>query len=147
MDQNQNTAITAVSQSDLTDDLPPGEYDGLCVDITEQHGVDRKKFGTELMEKADVVYLTFEVMGRSGFPRQIRTREFRLSFHEKSSLSQFITEWAGQVCDVSSELEMSLRCHARLTLDVVTGVKDPSKKYVQIVKIAPAVDAGQDGGK
>jgi len=140
---DNRAAADLPAQNDYTADLPPGVFDSVCVDIVEQKNVQRRKWKSAEMELVDLITFTFEVAGKSGTKRRVRSKPMLISTFEKSALYAFLTSWCGQPPEPGFDTDSLMACRARLTLDHASGMADPGRIYVRIVSIAPAADTGK----
>ncbi len=143
----KNTEIDRRDIGDYAADLPPGEYPALCVDTSERSGVERRKFGSQKIEKVDVVAFWFEVTGKSGVKRRIRTIEMLISSYEKSSLYKFLSSWLGEAPPDGFNTDEMLGCCARLTLAHAPNESKPGDVFVRVVGVAPDVTSGEGDTK
>jgi hypothetical protein len=73
--------------------VPKGSYVAICLDVEDNFGVERLKYGSET-EKELIDTTTFYFGVKKGSDNYvIRSKAFKLSLHEKSSLFQFLKAW------------------------------------------------------
>lgn len=142
----RNTTSTNESVNDYLVELPPGPYDALCTDVYERLNVERKRYQSDETERVDLIAFNFEVTGKSGEKRNVRSREMRISGHEKSALFAFLSSWLGEPPEDGLDTDTLMGCAARLTIAHAASKSDTSRTYVRIADIAPG-DAGKDGGE
>jgi hypothetical protein len=130
---------------DYAADLPPGQYEAICVDVHEEHDVQRRKFQSQKMDTVDVIDFEFEVTGKSGGKRTVRTREMKITMHEKSALFKFLLSWFGEPPEDGLDTDNLISCTAKLTLQHAPGKADPDKIFVRIAGIEPGSGKSQGG--
>jgi hypothetical protein len=133
------------SRSEYAGDLPAGSYDGICVDVREDFGVERRKYRSEQTERCDVIRFEFEVTAMSGAMRRIRTREMKISLHEKSALCAFLSAWCGQPPQDGFDTGDLIGRPAALTLSHVASTAEPGRIFVRIAAIAPGMSGCKVG--
>jgi hypothetical protein len=139
------TQTNTTASGNYAADLPAGTYDALCIDIVEKSGVERKRFHSDKTEVVDVITFWFEVLGKSGERRQIRTREMLVSLYPKSALYGFLTAWCGSPPADGFDTDTLMGCKAKLTLAHAPSTTDPGKVFVRITDIAPAATDNRVG--
>lgn len=70
-----------------------GQYVGICLDIQDQFGVDRKKYQSEIMEKRDVTRFLFGILDRDRKMFLVQTFEFNISGAAQGNLVEFLQGW------------------------------------------------------
>lgn len=79
------------------DPVPPqGTYVATCIDIEDRFGVERKKYQSEELEKADLTAFLFGFRDAQGNPHKIQSRPMKISGNEKSALYSFLRSWLGK---------------------------------------------------
>ena len=142
---NDQVAAGLQVDSDYMADLPPGIYDGICVDVEEHLNAERKRWQSTETERVNLLAFTFEVTGKSGAKRSVRSKRMLISSFEGSALFKFVTAWCGQPPESGFDTDSLMGCRANLTLTHAPSTTLPSRVYVRIATIAPVADTGKGG--
>lgn len=118
--------------------VPKGSYVATCLDVEDQFGVERLKYGSE-SEKEIVDLTTFYFGVKKGSECYvIRSKPFKLSLHEKSALFQFLKTWLNEAPTVGFDTLTMQGKAAQMTIDHTMSGK--GKVYANIVSIAPVME-------
>jgi hypothetical protein len=118
--------------------VPKGSYVAICLDVEDQFGVERMKYGSDT-EKEVVDLTTFYFGVRKGAESfVIRSKPFKLSLHEKSALYQFLKTWLNEAPTAGLDTLKMKGAGAQMTIDHNMSAK--GRVYANIVSIAPVME-------
>ena len=116
---------------------PPGQYVGVCLDIKDQLGVERKAFQSDVMEKRDVTRFLFGIRDpRTHQLYLVQTFEMSISGAANSNLVQFLRGWTNRDPYGFDYLELKGQ-GALLTISHKQSTRTPGLVYAQIVTVSP----------
>jgi hypothetical protein len=121
---------------------PPGTYLGVCVDVIDLYGVERKKFQSEETELCDMTRFVFGVKTKAGVLHKIATRELKISGSPKSNLVKFLKSWTGEQPKAGWDTAELKGKGAQIT--VTAEESRNGKTYKNITGIAPVMDGLED---
>ena len=132
------TQNTSSSNSRIVSEatVPKGSYAAICLDVEDNFGVERLKYGSET-EKEKIDTTTFYFGIKKG-PEcyVIRSKPFKLSLHEKSALFQFLkpgfdtVSMQGQPAQITVEHTMSAKGRIYANISSISPIMEGLEKLV-----------------
>ena len=134
------TQNTSASNSRIISEatVPKGSYAAICLDVEDNFGVERLKYGSET-EKEKIDTTTFYFGIKKG-PEcyVIRSKPFKLSLHEKSALFQFLKQWANETPKPGFDTVSMQEQPAQITVEHTMSAK--GRIYANISSISPIME-------
>lgn len=124
----------------ITTLAPTGQFIGVCLDIRDQFGVQRKAFQSETMESQDVTRFLFGFLDPAGVPCLVQTFEMKISGNSGSNLVEFLKGWTNRdpyefdYCTLKGQAAM-------ITVGVKESGKTKGKWYNTVNSITPVYPA------
>jgi hypothetical protein len=81
---------------ETSDNAPEGTFQATIIDIKDQFGVERKKYQSDEIEKADVTTFLFGFRDNEDKPYKIASKTMKISGSEKSNLIPFLKSILGK---------------------------------------------------
>lgn len=123
----------------LVEEMPPkGTFLATCIDVEEQHQVERKKFESTETEIVDLIIFYFGFRTKEGALRIVRSKPMKISGHEKSALVKFITTWLGEKPSAGFDTAELYGKGAQLTVTHDQAMN--GKTYANISAISPIME-------
>lgn len=118
--------------------VPKGSYIALCIDVEDNFGVERFKFGSET-EKEVIDTTTFYFGLKKGSDAYvIRSKPFKLSLHEKSALFQFLKQWQNEAPKAGFDTVTLTGHPAQITVE--HSMSNKGRIYANISSISPIME-------
>lgn len=134
----QATSTGGVSRILSEAQVPKGSYIAVCLDVEDNFGVERFKFGSET-EKELIDTTTFYFGLKKGSESfVIRSKPFKLSLHEKSALFQFLKQWNNEVPKPGFDTVSMIGHPAQLTVE--HNMSNKGRIYANISSISPIME-------
>ena len=128
------------------DELPPkGKYIATCIGIQDQYGVERKKFESDDVEKVDLTTFYFGFKCKEGRPWAIKTRDMKISLHERAALHKFLKEWLGEAPAAGLDTASLVGRGAEIRVELTPSQRTPGRYFANLQVCLP-VDP-DDAGK
>lgn len=128
------------------DELPPkGKYIATCIGIGDQYGVERKKFESDDVEKVDLTAFYFGYKCKEGRPWAVKSRDMKISLHERAALHKFLKEWLGEAPSVGLDTATLVGRGAEIRVEHVPSTRTPGRFFANLQVCLP-VDS-DDAGK
>lgn len=134
------TQNTTSSASRITSEttVPKGSYIAVCLDVEDNFGVERLKYGSET-EKELIDTTTFYFGLKKGPDAHvIRSKAFKLSLHEKSALFQFLKQWNNDTPKAGFDTVSQKGIPAQITVEHSMSAK--GRIYANISSIQPIME-------
>ena len=120
------------------DELPPkGKYIATCIGISDAYGVERKKFESEDVEKVDLTSFYFGFTCKQGRPWAVKTRDMKISLHERAALSKFLTDWLGEAPAVGLDTAKLVGRGAEIRVEHVASTRTPGRFFANLQVCLP----------
>lgn len=118
--------------------VPKGSHVAICIDVEDQFGVERLKYGSET--EKEIVDLTIFYFGLKKGPDSfvIRSKGFKLSLHEKSALFQFLKSWRNESPLAGFDTVSMIGQPAQITVE--HGMSNKGRTYANISSISPLME-------
>jgi hypothetical protein len=118
--------------------VPKGTHIAVCIDVEDQFGVERFKYGSET--EKELVDLTIFYFGIKKGPDMyvIRSKGFKLSLHEKSALFQFLKGWNNEVPKPGFDTLSMVGHPAQISIE--HGMSNKGRTYANISSISPIME-------
>ena len=128
------------------DELPPkGKYIATCIGIGDQYGVERKKFESEDVERVDLTAFYFGFKCKEGRPWAVKTRDMKISLHERAALYKFLQGWLGEAPAVGLDTASLIGRGAEIRIEYTPSTRTPGRYFANLQVCLP-VDS-DDAGK
>jgi hypothetical protein len=115
-----------------------GSYIAVCLDVEDQFGVERLKFGSDTeKEFIDTTTFYFGLKKGSDF-FVIRSKAFKLSLHEKSALFQFLKQWNNETPKPGFDTVSMTGHPAQITVE--HNMSNKGRIYANISSISPIME-------
>ena len=126
-------------------ELPPkGRYIATCIYNEDQLGVERTKFESADVEKVDLTAFYFGITDKAGKQYVIKSREMKISLHEKAALVKFLKSWRGSAPATGFDTASMVGQGAEIRIEHVESQRTPGKMFSNISDIAPVDDEHTD---
>ena len=134
--ESSNAAGNSRILSEAT--VPKGSYIAVCLDVEDQFGVERFKFGSDT-EKELIDTTTFYFGLKKGSDNYvIRSKPFKLSLHEKSALFQFLKQWNNETPKPGFDTVSMTGHPAQITVE--HSMSNKGRIYANISSISPIME-------
>lgn len=139
-------SITGFDEIDKNAPLP-AEQTSLhtCLKYKVTENVERPSYSNpEVMEKITTLRFLLGSKDANGNQVLVQTREFKLSFHPKSNLVSFLTNWYGKALPTDGSLTLDDFVGKGAQLTISHAQTRRGTTYAQISGIAPVITELQD---
>jgi hypothetical protein len=125
----------------IKDLAPKGTFLATIVDIVDRFGVERPKFeDPSVTEKVDLTIFVLGFKGKDGKFYLVKTRDMKISGHEKSKLYDFLKSLTGEPPKYGWDYCELIGTGAQITVSHQESKRTPGKMYATLGSIAPVME-------
>ena len=129
----------------ITELAPKGTFLATIVDIVDTFGVERRKFeDPTVMEKVDLTIFVFGFKGKDGKHYLVKTRDMKISGHEKSSLYKFLQSLTGEAPKYGWDYCELIGTGAQVTVTHAESQRTAGKFYATLGSVSPVMEEMKD---
>ena len=128
----------------ITELAPKGTYLATIVDIVDTFGVERPKYeDPTVIEKVDITVFVFGFKGKDGKHYLVKTRDMKISGHEKSTLYKFLQSLTGEPPKYGWDYCKLIGSGAQITVTHQESKRTAGKFYATIGALSPVMEEMQ----
>lgn len=135
--QPSNNSRSRIKNAELP---PKGRFIATCFEVEDQLRVERPKFESADIEVVDLTTFYFGFVCKEGRPWAVKTREMKISMHEKAALMKFLTGWLSKPPVAGFDTQSVVGFGAEIRVEHVASQRTPGRYFANLSVVLPVED-------